>query len=231
MKHVESRECPTIKPEMVNEARKRRVDFVKGLGSMNPANEDNLFHYMDDKAVNADIRPWFQPDRVRRNFVEWEDDYDFPLVREPETPKNEPGLYLGGIDKAPDLLTGDNLAALDRALEERDTESHAGPWASKENQVFPNIRPTPKQLFRDLELEHHDVPVDMTKRNDHRVMNPDKQGYNPAVFYEPVFERYKCPHLRCGYVHHGLTCCAFGNTLTDIITERSLSDLLNSLPT
>ncbi|KAK7934802.1 hypothetical protein PG985_000297 [Apiospora marii] len=198
MKHVESRECPTIKPEMVNEARKRRVDFVKGLGSMNPANEDNLFNYMDDKAVNADIRPWFQPDRARRNFVEWESDYDFPLAREPETPKNEPDLYLGGINKAPDLLTGDNLAALDRALEERDAESHAGPWASKENQAFPNVRPPPKQLFRDLELDHHEVPVDMTKRIDHRVMDPDKQGYNPAVFYEPVFERYKCPHLRCG---------------------------------
>ncbi|KAK7954226.1 C2H2 finger domain protein [Apiospora saccharicola] len=194
MKHVEFEQCPTIKPAMVNEARKRRVDFVKGLGSMNPANEDNLFRYMDDKTVNADIRPWCQPDRAHHNFVEWEDDYDFELVREPETPKNEPDLYLGGVNKAPDLLTGDNLAALDRALEERDTESKACPWSSNEDKV----RPTPKQLLSDLEHEYHDVPVDMTKRIDHRVIDPDKQGYNPAVFYQPFFERYKCPHLRCG---------------------------------
>ncbi|KAK8040811.1 hypothetical protein PG994_013818 [Apiospora phragmitis] len=175
MKHIEAGQCVIIKPPMINEARKRRVDFVKGLGSMNPANDDNLFRQMDEKDVNADIRPWFQPDRV-----------------------GGPDMYLAGVNKAPDLLTGDNLAALGRAFEGSEIQTDAGPWASKENQVFPNTRPTPKQVFRDLEHEHHDMPVDITKRIDHRVLDPDKHGYNPAVFYEPLFEKYKCPHLRCG---------------------------------
>ncbi|KAK7966347.1 uncharacterized protein PG986_000624, partial [Apiospora aurea] len=178
MKHIETNQCRVIKPAMINEARKRRIDFVKGLGSMNPANEDYLFHEMSEQQVNADIRPWFQPDRVFRNFVEWEEDCDSPL--------------------APDLLTGDNLAALNQAFEEKDDGHDAGPWASNEDPVYPDLRPTPKQLFRDLEQEHSDMPVDMTKRFDHRVNDPNKQGYNPAVFYEPVFEKYKCPHLRCG---------------------------------
>ncbi|KAK8035636.1 hypothetical protein PG993_010631 [Apiospora rasikravindrae] len=198
MKHIETNQCAVIKPPMINEARKRRIDFVKGLGSLNPANEDNLFHEMGEEEVNADIRPWFQPDRVIRNFVEWEEDYDFPLEREPETPKNGPDLYLGGVNKAPDLLTGDNLAALNQAFEEKEVGHDAGPWSSDEDPVYPDVRPTPKQLFRDLEQEHHDVPVDMTKRFDQRANDPDKQGYNPAVFYEPYFEKYKCPHLRCG---------------------------------
>ncbi|KAK8032234.1 hypothetical protein PG990_001968 [Apiospora arundinis] len=198
MNHIESDRCAVLKPHMIHKARKRRADFAKGLGSLNPANDGDLFLEVDEKDVNADIRPWFQPDRVVRNFVEMnDDDEDLLLMHEPETPKavtpkDEPDLYLKGINQAPDLLTGDNLAALDRAFDEDHAEQDAGPWASKENQLFPN------KIFREIEDENQVIPVDMTKRTEQRVVDPNKPGYNPAVFYEPYFEKYKCPHLRCG---------------------------------
>ncbi|KAK8112130.1 uncharacterized protein PG998_008587 [Apiospora kogelbergensis] len=155
MKHIEINQCPVIKPHMINEARKRRVDFANGLGSMNPANDNSLFR----ETIKEDMG----------------DDDDLLLTRQPETPKNEPDPYPQDINKVPDLLTGDNLAALDRAFDEND----AGPWASKEEiQALPVIQPTHK---------HFAIPVD-----------PTKEGYNAAAFWEPYFEKYKCPHIRCG---------------------------------
>ena len=178
MYHIEMGHCRILKPKLLHLRRKERMAFQSALHRLNPANELAFL----DPMPNDGARPHTKPDS---NFITVVNDVDdYSAVAGPMTAK-----YRSGSSKVPDLLTGENLEALNYVPRgENDTFC---PWNEPETKV-PEIRaPQTKAWTRNPD------PQTLPVSHGRRLVDPDHPDFNVALFYNAVYQQYSCPHLSC----------------------------------
>lgn len=174
MRHIETGQCQILKPELLHLRRKQLQAFEEGLRRLNPANELGFLEPMP----NDGARPHTKPDR---NFIKVVHDLeDYCTLAGPVTAK-----YRHGTGKAPDLLTGANLEALDRVP--RSEDDTFSPWNG----------PGTKAPQQEAWVAENPEPEALPVMHGRRVVDPDHPDFNVAIFYNSVYERFACPHRRC----------------------------------
>ncbi|KAI1863700.1 uncharacterized protein JN550_009400 [Neoarthrinium moseri] len=184
MQHVEQRSCPLL-PEMLHERRKKAVEFEEALKKKDSANADFV---LAGKMKNLKMQNWYpagaQPLEQRPGDLQ---SGNYPALGQ------ELKDFRAGYSKQPDLLTG-NVRVKPKIPPVREVENK---WNTQEN-LFPgatsSISPTPSQLADCTKAAPSARDIDLHQRID----DPSEPGFNAAVFYVPLLERFKCPHApRC----------------------------------
>lgn len=174
MRHIEMRRCKVIKPELLHFRRNQRRAFQAALRRLNPANELDFL----DPMPNDGARPHTKPDA---NFIDVVDDVeDYDTLAGPMTAK-----YRQGTSKAPDLLTGDNLAALNQIP--RGPNDTFSPWNE------PKTKAPQQKAWVNESPEPEPLPVSHRRS----IVDPNHPDFKVTIFYNPVYEKFACPHMRC----------------------------------
>ncbi|KAH8664268.1 hypothetical protein BX600DRAFT_512322 [Xylariales sp. PMI_506] len=186
MQHVEDHQCNRITPEMLQMRRQKAMEFDQALRKLNMANETVVMAGELGKLTLDDgHRPHTQPGSCLPNS---------PFVLEPLRE------YRSGDSREPDLLTGDKVAKHAAIKSQGRVRAHYQPLqASKvESGLELQDRLPPRPLGRQVVkyVETSNSPKTATNSREH-VKDPELSGFDVAVFYDPILEKYKCPFKLC----------------------------------
>ncbi|KAI1453262.1 hypothetical protein F4805DRAFT_470201 [Annulohypoxylon moriforme] len=176
--HVESGQCSSIFPSDISHGVTVVMDTIaKRLIRAELQSESNI----DFSSPSHITDVW---------GAEWANSQSLDAQKNPENFPTIPRESPHGDSKQSDLLAGTSAGNL--------KQQPGNVWAQKKD-LFPEktkepvVTTTPQAPF----LESLEEPTPLSRPTGQRILDPNHEDFNVAVFWNPILEVYKCPHRSC----------------------------------